>query len=157
MVGDFDQDGLDDLIFFDPARGLVTQWSSLDDAGANRLIHRFGAEISSPVVIGGLTKMLAANVDLSGPPDLVLVEPGARTLTVLPAPSACRDAASCFGAPWSVPVPDPTHDIGATAVGNFDGAFGDDVLLTVHGRTATTATILWSDGRGGLVSSRSVV
>lgn len=142
-VADFDQDGADDLAALvdggTAVRLLFSRFSSTD--GVHR-VHRFEEGlIPLPGSAGAFEAIAAGDFDADGRADLFLASPDRDALLVyLAAGRDCPDGPVCV----EEEVPAAVRAGGPIATGNFDGAFGDDVLLVSHAGGVTRASTLWS-------------
>jgi hypothetical protein len=163
VAGDFNGDGLTDLLWHDANNMMTFLWSRLEMQGGGNGVHRWDQETVGPALTGlvGHEVVFAGDFDGNGADDLFFGEPitdpsgGGIIVPVTQDPETvvyfkndptCRSYVFCLSHVTSLDLQDIT---GPVAVGDFDSANGDDFVWASYSHGTTYASILWSDESGG--------
>lgn len=126
-VGDFDGNGADDILYFDPTdKGLYVTLAKRRDTDGGTGFGRTGSGKWSPSGWFGDQRRMYYPGDFTGDKktDLGYFEPRDNTFHVL---KSTASGFSYSGAPWVGPTNSLGDVTGTHYVGNFDGIKGDDL------------------------------
>lgn len=151
IAGDFNGDGLTDLLRYDETghRLRTFLWSRVEAQDGIHGVHHWDAETESETLLvpDGYVPAFAGDFDGNGADDLFFVQRGATTIHVayFRNDPSCRSYLSCH----SHSVAMEMGGIGGpVAVGDFDGRNGDDFLWASYSSGATYAHVVWSTAYG---------
>jgi hypothetical protein len=151
IAGDFNGDGLTDLLWYDEAgqRLRTFLWSRVEAQDGIHGMHHWDAETESETLLvpAGYIPAFAGDFDGNGADDLCFTQRGATTIHVayFRNDPSCRSYLSCHS--HSVAVEMGGIE-GPVAVGDFDGRNGDDFLWASYASGATYAHVVWSTAHG---------
>jgi hypothetical protein len=148
-AGDFNGDGLTDLMTFLATGGARFLWSRVDSEDGIHLVHHWDEETVGE--LGIVTIAFSGDFDANGADDLFVSADGSgRVLYFKSGTRECGRFSSCLSH-----VVDMNLAIdGPVAVGNFDGRGGDDFVWSSYADGVTYAEIRWSSEDGTFKDSR---
>lgn len=151
VAGDFNGDGLTDLLWHDAQRPSTLLWSRVEPEEGTPGVHQWDEEPLAASALAGYSTVFAGDFDGNGADDLFLARPGENTATVVHFRSdpSCRSFATCQSQTTTAQVGGIE---GPVAVGNFDGRNGDDFLWASVSGGTTVAYVYWSNADGSFTA-----
>lgn len=150
VSGDFNADGLTDLVWYGKKQWDKFLWSWVDNQGSVRGVQHFDEDafVGPPNPnIADYAEVFTGDFDGNGADDLFAMRSGESkaTITYFRKDPTCRTSLACALSTKTISF-DPVS--GPVAVGNFDGVYGNDIIWGTYNNGKTTAHVVWSNADG---------